>query len=76
MYFNYILVNEGVTYMKSVEASINSLIMSLPERYRWSLHNLVAHPLSEIVHLIGYTDLGNKIHDCTIPKHKEGDGRG
>ena len=55
---------------------VNKFIMSLPEKYRWSLHNLVAHPMSEIVHLCGYTDLGNKIHDYTIPDHEEGQGRG
>jgi len=52
-----------------IKLKLNKIIMNLPERYRWSLHNLVAHPLSEIVHLCGYTDLGNKIHDYTIPDH-------
>ena len=60
----------------NIKLKLNKLIMTLPERYQWSLHNLIAHPLSEIVHLCGYTDLGNKIHDYTIPEHEEGQGRG
>ena len=50
--------------------------MRLPEKYRWSLHNLVAHPLSEIVYLCGFEETSNKIHDYTIPDHEEGQGRG
>lgn len=45
-------------------------------RFSWTLHNVIAHPLSELLYLIGYEDLGNKIHDATIPKHKRGEGRG
>jgi len=45
-------------------------------RFSWTLHNVVAHPISEILYLIGYEDLGNKIHDITIPTHKKGEGRG
>ena len=62
--------------MMNIKSKLNKVIMAFPERYRWSLHNLIAHPLSEIVHLCGYTDLGNKIHDYTIPDHEEGQGRG
>ena len=43
-------------------------------RFSWTLHNVIAHPLSELLYLIGYEDLGNKIHDATIPKHKRGEG--
>ena len=42
----------------------------------WTVHNIVAHPLSEILYLVGLGDLGNKIHDKTIPKHTKGNGRG
>lgn len=36
-------------------------------RFSYTIHNLVAHPLMEIFHLIGFTELGNKIHDATLP---------
>tara|TARA_A100001201_G_scaffold143736_1_gene147060 strand:+ start:2312 stop:2488 length:177 start_codon:yes stop_codon:yes gene_type:complete len=49
----------------------------------WSVHNLIAHPLSEIFHLASYVcckqkfrNISNYIHDSTIPKHKVGEGRG
>jgi len=48
----------------------------LPEHFQWTLHNLVAHPLSEIVHLVGLTKLSNLIHDYTVPEHEQGTGRG
>jgi len=46
----------------------------------WPVHNLIAHPLSEIVHWITAPFFGSKIsgwvHDATIPRHKPGQGRG
>ena len=45
-------------------------------RFSWTLHNVVAHPLSEILYQLGYENLGNKIHDKTIPQHIKGEGRG
>lgn len=45
----------------------------------WTVHNLVAHPLMELVHLatLGKTEkLCNWIHDVTIPEHERGSGRG
>ena len=51
-------------------------INKLPERFKWTIHNLVAHPLSEILFQIGLGNLGNKLHDATIPTHYIGDGRG
>lgn len=37
-------------------------------KYSYTIHNLIAHPLMEILHLMGMTELGNKIHDYTLPK--------
>ena len=45
-------------------------------RFKLTIHNMIAHPLSEICFLIGYGELGNKIHDITIPDHIPGQGRG
>ena len=49
----------------------------------WSAHNLVSHPLSEILHLLSCICFKNKlraasnwVHDITIPKHNVGEGRG
>ena len=35
----------------------------------WWVHNLIAHPLMQIVQLIS-TDWATRIHDVTLPPHK------
>lgn len=42
----------------------------------WCLHNIVAHPVSEIFWWIGLRKASNWIHDATIPQHPPGTGRG
>jgi len=54
----------------------NKLFARLPERFRWTAHNLIAHPLSEVLYQIGLHDLSNRVHDWTIPEHEAGTGRG
>lgn len=62
---------------------MNKLLAKLGP-FKWSLHNLVAHPLSEAIFIAGYCvgkreraeRIGNWIHDKTIPVHKRGTGRG
>jgi len=44
------------------------LLGSLPVRFRWTFHNIVAHPLSEVAWQIGCRSLSDKIHDRTIPE--------
>lgn len=56
---------------------LKGLINRLPARLRWSLHNLVSHPVSEVVFLVtGDEALAGRIHDATIPEHEQGQGRG
>lgn len=38
------------------------------KRFEYTIHNMIAHPLMELLHLVGLTDLGNRIHDATLPK--------
>ena len=45
----------------------------------WTVHNLIAHPLSEIVYLLSFgraVKWSDFIHDSTIPQHADGEGRG
>lgn len=42
-------------------------------KFNYTIHNLIAHPLMEILHLIGFTELGNKIHDMTLPSERDTD---
>ena len=51
-------------------------VLSKLGRFKWTLHNVVAHPLSELLYQVGFEDSGNRIHDITIPTHKPGTGRG
>lgn len=45
-------------------------------RFSWTAHNIIAHPLSEVLFQIGFEDAGNWVHDVTIPTHEKGTGRG
>jgi len=40
-------------------------------RFNYTIHNLIGHPLMELLHILGQTDLGNKVHDITLPIEKE-----
>ena len=42
----------------------------------WTFHNLVGHPLSEVLHLLGFERASGRVHDRTLPAHPEGEGRG
>lgn len=54
---------------------LRKLIDILPARFNWTLHNVVGHPLSEILFQFGLGDLGNRLHDATMPTI-HGEGRG
>lgn len=56
--------------------SLPVYLSRLPERWQWTLHNVVAHPLSELLYQVGLADLSHHIHDVTIPIHIPGTGRG
>jgi hypothetical protein len=49
---------------------IQRLLARLPPRFRWSLHNLIAHPLSEIAYQLGFHAASVSIHDSTAPKEE------
>lgn len=40
-------------------------------RFAWSFHNLVAHPLAEVLYLLGAERLSTWVHDATIPEVTE-----
>ena len=50
----------------------------------WTVHNMISHPASELafwgcIPFVGKetaTVIAGKIHDCTIPDHTPGKGRG
>lgn len=63
------------------------LLAQLPERWRWTPHNVVAHPLGEALFQAGLSSpskrlqnlllrLADGLHDSTVPAHQMGEGRG
>jgi len=40
-------------------------------RFRYSLHNIVGHPLMEILNVLGFHAAGNWVHDATLPRKEE-----
>lgn len=66
--------------MKCTNCKLNGVCRELRiksrEHFRWTLHNLIAHPFSEIVFLLGFSETSNWIHDASIPKHNKEKGRG
>jgi hypothetical protein len=59
-----------------MKVNLQEFLGKLPPRWRWTVHNLVAHPLSEVVYQVGLENLSNRIHDVTVPLHESGTGRG
>jgi hypothetical protein len=37
------------------------------QRGRWAIHNFFGHPLMQLFSWLGWTKLGLKIHDATVP---------
>lgn len=50
---------------------MKKIINLLPKKYKWTIHNLIAHPLMEICYQLGKESLSQKIHDCTVPDDEE-----
>ena len=53
------------------ETRIGRLVDRLPVKFHWTIHNVVAHPIHEVLHLIGLHALADRIHDATLPTHGE-----
>ena len=41
------------------------------DHFRWSIHNLLAHPLSEIAWIFGFRKASDWLHDKSIPMELE-----
>lgn len=47
--------------------SIRKVLQKLPKRFQWTLHNVVGHPVSEVLYQLGFEKLSAKVHDHTAP---------
>jgi hypothetical protein len=43
------------------------LLGLLPKRFQWTVHNLIAHPLSEVLFQLGLHRWSEAVHDGTAP---------
>ena len=46
---------------------IQGFLARLPDRFTMTLHNMVGHPVSEVLGLFGFTELSTAVHDGTLP---------
>lgn len=51
----------------SSQLQFRQLLRRLPERFQWTLHNVLAHPASEVLFQLGLVGLGEWVHDATVP---------
>jgi hypothetical protein len=56
--------------------NLSRLLGRLPPRWRWVAHNIVGHPLSEVLYQVGLRRWSDLAHDLTVPEHEPGTGRG
>lgn len=49
---------------------------TLPVRWRWALHNIVGHPVSEFLWQFGLLTASDWIHDVTLPDPVGEESRG
>ncbi len=52
---------------------MKNLINKLPVRFKWTIHNMIGHPLSELAFQLGMKKVSEKIHDVTTPETDEED---
>ena len=50
---------------------MKNIINKLPDRFKWTIHNIIGHPLSEILFQFGFANTADIIHDSTTPHEEE-----
>jgi hypothetical protein len=46
---------------------IQNFLSCLPDRFKMTLHNVIGHPVSELLGLFGFTEMSTAVHDGTLP---------
>jgi hypothetical protein len=41
------------------------------KRFRYTFHNIIGHPLMEILNLCGMEHFGTMVHDITLPEEQD-----
>jgi len=58
------MIEEEIGY----DGPTNRLLGKLPKRLQWVCHNVLAHPLSEVLFQFGLTRWSKRVHDATVPQ--------
>lgn len=71
----------GIEWTKQAVADYHHVPHRWWHEVLWASHNLIAHPVCEIAHWLGFIvpplrDAGLWLHDITIPPHTPNTGRG
>lgn len=37
-------------------------------RFAWTIHNMIAHPISEVLWQLGLREWSQRLHDSTVPR--------
>ena len=53
--------------MENIETLTKLFMTHLPHRFKWTLHNLVGHPLSEVLYQLGFEGASDWAHEVTAP---------
>lgn len=54
-------------YTHKEHMMIQSFLARMPDRFKMTLHNVVGHPVSELLGLFGFTEAAAAVHDGTLP---------
>jgi len=57
----------GMMYTHKEHMMIQSFLARMPDRFKMTLHNVVGHPVSELLFLFGFTEAAAAVHDRTLP---------
>ena len=48
------------------------LLAQLPDRFQWTVHNVLAHPISEVLFQVGFQELSEQVHDLSATEPATG----
>lgn len=74
------MFNKGLVAIEEIYKYPNFDKKKINIEFWFFIHNMFAHPMLEVLHWVGYLfpkarELGDALHDYTIPKDYNGTGR-
>lgn len=53
---------------RRIGGHVKKILAALPARYRWTVHNIVGHPVAEVLKQLGLVRAADWVHDETAPE--------